>query len=537
MPSGPMALRLSLRTRLMQILRGRRSDATHEPQQPLAQHRIVSTKGIDLDSLEEMMNRRLRMLWLRHAGVLTILGIIFVAGLVALTIYLTTKATVLRIAVGPEGSNDVVFVQKLAEKFKTDHDSIRLQPIVEHGPVTIQDIRGRPEYDLAVVRGNMKLSTDWPVVAILRQNVVALMVPAPGAREVKRGPKGKVEKPPKIEDIADIAGRRVGIVDGPNGGPELLDVILKHYGVPEDKVVVVHLRPEELKAAINDNKVDAVLAAGPATGRSIHDAVVAASHGKEGPKFIEIDQAEGIGKRTPPYDSADIPKGAFGGVPPQPTDELTTLSYPLYLVARKTLSSDKIATFSKFLYTSRQSLAYELPGTIAIESPSTDKDSAVLVHPGTADYLGDNQKTFFDKYGDDIFYGLLIIPVIGSGLAGMLSYFRADKNTRRIRQLHRLLQLIKKARTVTAVDELDTLQDEADQILAETIQQTERGQLDEIGIATFTLAIEQARLALSEQRTLLVLKPENVPRHQLTAHPLGQVAATQPMAGPRQVSA
>jgi len=372
----------------------------------------------------------------------------------------------------------------------------------------------------------MKLSTDWPVVAILRQNVVALMVPAPGAREVRKGPKGKAEKPPKVETVADFVGRKVGIVDGPNGGAELLDVILTHYGVPQDKVIIVHVNPDDLKAAIHDNKVDVVLVAGPATGQLIHDAVVAASHGKEGPKFIEIDQAEGIGKRTPPYDSVDIPKGAFGGVPPEPTDELTTLSYPLYLVARKNLNSDKIATFSKLLYASRQSLAYELPGTIAIESPSTDKDSAVLVHPGTADYLGDNQKTFFDRYGDDIFYGMLIIPVLGSGLAGLMSYFRADKNTRRIRQLHRLLQLIKKARTVTVVDELDVLQDEADHILAETIQQTERGQLDEIGIATFTLAIEQARLALSEQRTLLVLKPESVPRHQLSA-----------MTGPRPVSA
>lgn len=535
MPSGPMALRLSLRTRLLQILRGR-AGVSHEQQQPMAQHRIVS-KGIDIDSLEDMMNRRLRMLWLRHAGVLTMLGLIFFAGLLALTVYWTTKATVLRIAVGPEDSNDVVFVQKLAEKFKNDRDSIHLQPIIERGPVTIQDIRGKPEYDLAVVRGNMRLSTDWPVVAILRQNVVALMVPAPGAREVKKGPKGKSEKPPKIENIADLAGRRVGIVDGPNGGPELLDVILTHYGVPKDKVVVVHVKAEDLKAAIHDSKVDAVLVAGPATGHMIHDAVVAASHGKEGPKFIEIDQAEGIGKRTPPYDSIDIPKGAFGGVPPQPDDTLTTLSYPLYLVARKTLNSDKIAIFSKLLYTSRQSLAYELPGTIAIESPSTDKDSAVLVHPGTADYLGDNQKSFFDKYGDDIFYGMLIIPVIGSGLAGVLSYFRADKNTRRIRQLHRLLQLIKKARTVTSVEQLDALQDEADHILAETIQQTERGQLDEIGIATFALAIEQARLALSEQRTLLVLRPENVPRHQLTPHPLGQVATAQPIAGPRPVSA
>ena len=96
-------------------------------------------------------------------------------------------------------------------------------------------------------------------------------------------------------------------------------------------------------------------------------------------------------------------------------------------------------------------------------------------------------------------------------LAGVLSYFRADKNTQRIRQLHRLLQLIKRARTVQSIEELEGLQDEADIILGTAIQQAERGQLDESGIAIFALAIDQARAALSEQRTVLLLKPENVP--------------------------
>ena len=110
-------------------------------------------------------------------------------------------------------------------------------------------------------------------------------------------------------------------------------------------------------------------------------------------------------------------------------------------------------------------------------------------------------------------------------LAGVASYFRADKNTQRIRQLHRLLHLIKRARTVQSVDELERLQDDANIILGTAIQQAERGQLDESGIAIFTLALDQARAALSEQRTVLLLKPENVPGHRmLPSPPLATIA-------------
>src|SRR5215472_14004727 len=51
-----------------------------------------------------------------------------------------------------------------------------------------------------------------PVVAILRQNVMALIVPAPAS-----GKKGK--KSAKIEKIEQLAGRRVGIVSGNEASP------------------------------------------------------------------------------------------------------------------------------------------------------------------------------------------------------------------------------------------------------------------------------------------------------------------------------
>jgi hypothetical protein len=470
----------------------------------------------DLDSIEDTMNRRMRTIWVRHATFLTILGFIAVVGLIVLTVYLTAKPTVLKMAVGPKGSKDVEFVDKLADKFKTDHASMRIQPLVQATPVTLQDIRGKAPFDLAVVRGNIDLSTDWPVVAILRDDIAVLIQPPAAAYAAKRDRRGRWISHDKIEKVSELVGKTVGIVEGTDGGPELLSLILKHYGVPADKVKVINVAPQDLKKTIHDGLIDVVLVAGPETGDAIAQAVQASTAGKEGPSFIEIDQAEGIGKRFPPYDSEDIVAGAFGGIPPEPDDKITTLKYPIYIVARKTLSEDRIAAFSKLLYQDRQALAYQLPGTVAIQSPSTDKDAAVLVHPGTAAYLGDNTKTFFDRYGDDIFYGLLIFPILGSVATGFFSYFRADKNTQRIRQLHRLMQLVKKARKVDSVEELDKLQDDADVILGAAIQQAERGQLDESNVAIFTLALDQARAALSEQRTVLLLKPQDATHRLLT---------------------
>ncbi len=70
-----------------------------------------------------------------------------------------------------------------------------------------------------------------------------------------------------------------------------------------------------------------------------------------------------------------------------------------------------------------------MPGEIKIEAPSTDKDASVLVHPEALAYLADDQKTFFDRYGDTIFYGLLIFPIFGSAIAAVASYFTRNGRT------------------------------------------------------------------------------------------------------------
>ena len=131
----------------------------------------------------------------------------------------------------------------------------------------------------------------------------------------------------------------------------------------------------------------------------------------------------------------------FSGNPPAPAENLKTLSFPEYLVARKTSHHDRVATLARLIYSSRQSLAAAMPGEVKIEAPSTDKDAAVIVHPGALAYLSDDQKSFFEKYGDYIFYGLLIFPIFGSAIAGVAGYFHRSGRTRRLRLLQRLIEL------------------------------------------------------------------------------------------------
>ena len=143
------------------------------------------------------------------------------------------------------------------------------------------------------------------------------------------------------------------------------------------------------------------------------------------PTFIEIDQADGIAKRNPAFDSVDIDAGTFGGNPPTPDDSSTSSEL------RRISGRAEIVQSLRHRRPGEADLhvaagdRVAMAGEIKIEAPSTDKDADVTVHQGALDYLNDNQQSFFDKYGDEIFYGMLIFPVFGSAIAGVASYLRS----------------------------------------------------------------------------------------------------------------
>ena len=108
-------------------------------------------------------------------------------------------------------------------------------------------------------------------------------------------------------------------------------------------------------------------------------------------------------------------------------------------------ATTRIATLAKLIYSSRLALAAAMPGEIKIAAPATDKDADVIVHPGALAYLNDDQKSFFDKYGDDIFYGLLIFPIFGSAIAGRRRLFPQEQPHAAAAAAAAALDLVRKA--------------------------------------------------------------------------------------------
>src|SRR6516165_4867439 len=469
-------------------------------------------RTMSYESLEHVVRSRVRM-FLRHTWLVTILGTLLLGAAVWAAIHFTIARDHMRIAAGPL---DARFVHALTNQLATDHRILHLQIVPTTSPPATAEAMSKGEADLAILPSQLDNALDWPVVTILRQNVMALIVPTAGATKVEESAATKPAKKTsakggesdssdsKFGKVTDLSGKRVGVVSGNEATTGLLELVLSHYGVPRDKVTISSIDPRDIPAAIRNHQVDVLFVAGAATSPAISSVIAAATVNGAAPNFIEIDQADGIAKRNPAFDSLDIDAGTFGGTPPTPDDSLKTLSFAQYLVARKSASDSVIATLAKTIYSSRQALAAAVPGEIKIEAPSTDKDADVVVHPGALTYLNDSQQSFFDKYGDAIFYGMLIFPVFGSALAGMASYLRRDTRTRRLRLLQRVLDLVRKAHGAQNLEALEQLQVEADNLVIAIVHQGEREEFDETARMSFTFALDQLRFAIAARRTAIL---------------------------------
>ena len=428
-------------------------------------------------------------------------GVLAIVGIVAAGYYFAVRPVALRIAVGPAGSDDLKVVHALSQAFVQAHSQIRLRPIPTEGATASAQMIAEGRADLAIVRGDLSVPKNAQAVATLRKNVAVLWVP-PAIKGKKAGA--------KITKIAQLAGCRIGVVGRTPANVDLLKVILQQYGVDPNKVEVVQFPASEAADAIRNRKADAYLAAGPVNSKITSEAIAASTHDGKAPTFLAIDSAEAIAQNHPMYEASEIPAGAFGGSPDRPEDEVKTISFSHHIVARKDLSDATVAAFTRQLFAIRQTVMSEFPLAAKIETPDTDKDAFIPVHPGAAAFVDGEEKTFLDRYSDFIWWGLMGLSATGSIGAWFAGYLKKDERSNNSTLRERLLEMIATARRSDSAEELDQMQAEADNILRDTLQCFEHGAISEGALTSFNIALSQFHHAVADRKAILMITSQNL---------------------------
>jgi uncharacterized protein len=187
--------------------------------------------------------------------------------------------------------------------------------------------------------------------------------------------------------------------------------------------------------------------------------------------------------------------------PASPPEDLTTLFFTNVLVARSSVSEDAAAALTRLVFESRVPLQSEYPMARLIEAVSTDKDAAVPVHPGAAAYYDGEEKGFFERYGNALFYGPMLLSIIGTVMLAAFRYLTRDDSFALADRLTRLRQLAKDGAHAQSLNEITALEEDLGSMFL--VAKLARGGLSAPEISTGLMVFKHVNDTLSERRRLL----------------------------------
>jgi TRAP transporter TAXI family solute receptor len=419
--------------------------------------------------------------WLRVVLVLGIAFLAIAAGFYAYR-YVTSPVT-LTVASGAVENDGTRFLSAIAARLAASRSPVRLKVVEKESMPAASQAFSAGEVDLAIVRGDVGDLSSARTVVLLTHGVLMIIVP-PGRT---------------ITSMDELKGKSVGIVGG-QANRRVAEILDKEYDLATAKVRWKDLALAEVQAALQSKQVDALLVVTPISDKFLsiirnffpRDA-------KRKPTLISIDAAGAIAAISKFYESYDLPKGTLRASPPMPDDDLTTLRVPVYLVANQKLDDDVVGVLTKAVMEARNSLLAEYPLVSQISAPSTEKDASIPIHPGAAAYFSGEEKTIFDKYGDQLFYASMLLGMVSSVLAAAWKFMVTDTVAPGGRPLDQLASMSRRIRKAPS-EELDRIEDEIDDILGSELARSERGETD---AAALQIALNRLGHLIDHRRRVL----------------------------------
>ncbi len=403
---------------------------------------------------------------------------------------LLVAPTVLTVAVGPANSDDARVVTAFAQALLREEAPVRLRVLHSEGYAANSAAMTADKVDFAVIRSDIDVPANASAIAILRRDVAVLMAPATAG----------------ITRMADLAGKRVGIIRVQPANRAILEFVLRHYEIDPSSVTMVPLAPGEAAEAFARGQIDAFLAIAPLEGQGLNNAVTSLARGGNAPVFIPIREAAAIAQKRPALEATEILRGAFGGEPPRPVEGLATLAVTRRLVAANRLDETQVADITRYLFQMRTAIESEAPAARNLEAPDTERGNIMRTHPGAIAYLEGEQTTFLERNSDYLYLAAMLVSLVGSVGVGLWSRAAQGRRHAAMAGLDRLLKLLSLARSEPNVAALDAIEREADTILADTLGELTEANISETGLAAYRMAFDQVGRAVGERRRVLAVK-------------------------------
>jgi TRAP-type uncharacterized transport system substrate-binding protein len=390
-------------------------------------------------------------------------------------------------AVGDASSVEARFATKLAAVLKANNSRLRLKIVPETDSARALAQFDHRRADLAVLRTDAKVPPRARALAILEHDM--LLVISPGNR--------------KIKSLAELKKKKIAVLaDGDNGAILVRNIL----DISDNSDAALRVQP-----APSNTTLDKLLASGG------YGAVIVIAHASAilkdkryedvakhgGFTLNAIDESKALARRNPAISEETLATGTLSSAPAIPDDDLDTIGLQWLLVAQSRMSTTTAEDLARTIYENKAELALQDGFASKIEPADTDKDAFVVAHPGAAEYINDETKSFMDRYSDLMYLGAAALSVIGSIFAAIYTNLTRVAPEKASELATAILDIGERIEHATTTEAIEALQDELEAILRGAVIGLRDGTISTDGLETFKLGYEFVRDEIGMRRESL----------------------------------
>jgi TRAP transporter TAXI family solute receptor len=428
---------------------------------------------------------------MRHPILALIAGICGLLALGGLIYYIATLPTHLRIAVGPLANENVRITTEAVKVLSREREAFRLRMIVTEGSEQSSRAVDEGRADLAIVRSDIAYPRSAASVAVMHVDYAVLVAP------VGNG----------VNAVADLKGKSIAVLRDNPGNIKLIGLIAAQAGLAPGDIKIERTRIADLKSALEQGTIHAVMAVGPTSSRFVLDIVnIVTEAGRGSIKFLPVIDNAAIEQRNPVLEADTLVRGLFGGFTPRPEQDTPTLTVSYLLMASKSLTDTTVTDFTRVILNAKSQMAVEAPLAARMEAPDQEKASPIPIHPGTITYLDGQTSSFLERYGDWFYIGIMGLGVLASAMAGYFSWTAARAKQGVMDLMTRTQNLAQSARKAKTLVELDEVEEQMETLFVEAMQQAAASNIDGTAMTAFNMAFAHARDAVAHRRERLPLR-------------------------------
>ena len=400
------------------------------------------------------------------------------------------NAETLVFAVGDANGPEARFAARLATVMKNNSSRLRLKIVPNGDSAKAIAQFDRKEANLAILRTDAKIPGRARSVAILEHDVLLLMSPA-----------GK-----KIKTIAELKKKKIAVVADSESSVALIRNVLELSDPPEAAARIQLAPPSVAFDKLFTSGFGAVIAVAHAS-RAVKDRSYEQFARRGGFTLNSIDAAKAIARKYPYLSEQTVGTGMLSASPTLPEDDIETIGLQWLLVAQSGLSTATVSDLARIVYENKAELALDGGFASKIEPAATEKDAFIVAHPGAADYINDDIKSFVERYSDLMYVALAALGIIGSLFATLYTKVTRIAPERASQLATAILDIGERMAYAKSLDQLDELQDELENILRRVVIGLRDGTISSDGLDTFKLGYEFVRDEIGMRRDHLKRHP------------------------------